>query len=311
MNWGGEILFMKSLSIHLTDTCNNSCIFCVVGSHRGTPEKVNRKMVYEFLKENMNEGYDSVNIHGGEPTIVPEFLEIIKMIKKLGFPAISLQTNGRFFSDIEFAKRAIEYGVNLLVVSLHGHTAELHDYFSRTNNSFKEAISGIKNAVNLGCKVRTNTCVCKQNYKDLTNIVNYSMDLGVSHINISNLHTAGNCLKNFDLVVPKLEDVIPHVKAAVDRCINRGVKITLEGYANCILDDYDKYLIDWEENKFTMLYKSFILKDYSKFMETQTKLFGQECKLCSDRKNCGGIYKEYAAAYGFSETKPRIKETSQ
>src|SRR5688500_12470760 len=118
---------MKSLSVHLTDTCNNSCIFCVVGSHTGIPEKVNRKLVREFLISNKDKGYDVVNIHGGEPTIVPEFLDVLAMIKENGYKAITVQTNGRLLKDIDFAKKAIENGVKLFVVSLHGNTPELQD----------------------------------------------------------------------------------------------------------------------------------------------------------------------------------------
>jgi len=299
---------MNSLSVHLTDTCNNSCIFCVVGSHVGVPEKVNRKLVYEFLRENKDNGYECVNIHGGEPTIVPEFLDIIKMIKECGYKSISVQTNGRMFKDIEFAKAAISNGVDLLVISLHGHTAEMQDYFSEVANSFDEAVLGIKNAISLGCKIRTNTCVCKQNYRELPDIVNYAMDLGISHINISNLHTAGNCLKNFDLVVPRLKDGVPYVKTAVDQCVRRDVKVTLEGYTKCILGEYSKYMIDWEENKYKMLYKSFIFNDYSKFMETQARAKGTKCKTCVAEKKCGGLYKEYAAAYGYEEIAPICME---
>lgn len=295
---------MKNLSVHLTDTCNNSCIFCVVGSHVGTPEKVNQKLIYEFLKENKDGGYECVNIHGGEPTLLDEFIDIIKMIKENSYSNISVQTNGRRLSDYEFVKSTIENGVNLFVISLHGHTAELQDYFSQVENSFQEAVDGIKNAVLLGCKIRTNTCVCKQNYAQLADIVKYSMRLGVSHINISNLHTAGSCLKNFDLVVPKFSDVIPHVKEAVDACVAAGVKVTLEGYPVCVLGDYEKYMIDWEENQFKMLYKSFVFRNYNTFMETQAKMKGEICKQCSMAQNCGGVYKEYAGAYGFDEISP-------
>ncbi len=294
---------MKSLSVHLTDTCNNSCIFCVVGSHTGTPEKVNKKMVYEFLAANKDKGYEAVNIHGGEPTIVPEFLDILAMIKENGYKAISVQTNGRTLRDIEFAKKAVENGASLFVVSLHGNTPELHDYFTSVPNSFEEAVEGIKNAVKLGIKVRTNTCVCQQNLEQLVDIVNYSMDLGVSHVNISNLHTAGNCLKNFGLVVPRIQDAIPYVEKAVEACVRRNVKVTLEGYTSCVLGDKSRYMIDWEENKFKLLYKSFIMNDYSEFMSTQTRTKSSSCKTCKEFEMCSGVYNEYAAAYGFEEFK--------
>lgn len=294
---------MKSLSVHLTDTCNNSCIFCVVGSHIGSPEKVNKKMVFEFLASNKDKGYEAVNIHGGEPTIVPEFLDVLTMIKENGYKHISVQTNGRLLKDMDFARKVIDRGVDTLVVSLHGHTPELHDYFTTVPNSFNEAVEGIRNAVKLGCKVRTNTCVCQQNLEYLADIVSYSMDLGTSHINISNLHTAGNCLKNFGLVVPRVQDAVPHVLKAVDACVKRNIRVTLEGYTSCVLGDKSRYMIDWEENKFKLLYKSFVMNDYSEFMAKETRTKSTSCKTCKEYNECSGVYKEYAAAYGFDEFK--------
>ena len=80
------------------------------------------EMVYEFLKENSNKGFECVNLHGGEPTLLDEFIDIIKMIKELGYPAISVQTNGRKLSEMDFAKDVVNNGVTLGVISLHGHT---------------------------------------------------------------------------------------------------------------------------------------------------------------------------------------------
>ncbi len=73
---------MKAISVHLTDQCNNSCIFCVVNSHKDRREGVNKKVLYKFLEENSNKGgYESVNIHGGEATVLEDFEEILIKLK--------------------------------------------------------------------------------------------------------------------------------------------------------------------------------------------------------------------------------------
>lgn len=35
--------FQKNLSLHFTDQCNNSCIFCVVGSHKEKKKRSRKK----------------------------------------------------------------------------------------------------------------------------------------------------------------------------------------------------------------------------------------------------------------------------
>lgn len=295
---------MRSISIHLTDTCNNSCRFCVVDSHQGKPEKVNRDVVYKFLEENSGKGYESVNIHGGEPTLVPELFSILDRIKQLKYPTISIQTNGRLLSDMEFAKELVSRGVDLFVISLHGNSAQLHDYFTQVNGSFDEAVAGIRNVKALGKRVRTNTCVCKQNAPFLKEIAAFSLSLGVDHINISNLHTTGKAFVNFHEIVPRVSEVIGYVKETADMVAACGKPVTLEGYSSCMLGEHKKYMLNWDEISFKLLFRNIILSDYDTFMRKETRRQGKPCKSCIERQKCGGIYKEYDMIYGWSEFSP-------
>lgn len=299
---GGDV--MKSLSIHLTDQCNNSCKFCVVDSHQGKPERVARNIIFKFLESNAGKGYESVNIHGGESTIVPEFFEILDKIKELGYPTVSLQTNARKLSDMDFAKEVASRNVDLFIVSVHGKDAEMHDYCTSIQGSFDEAIQGIKNVKSLGKKVRTNTVVCKQNYNYLVDIIDLVMDLGVDHVNISAIHPAGKAFKNFHEVTPRLTEIVPAVKNAVDRVVSRGVVVTLEGFPACVLRDYAKYMINWDEIHFKLLFHKIILKDYNEYMENETRKQGAPCQECVRKNKCGGVYKEYLHYYGWSEFSP-------
>lgn len=284
---------MRSLSIHLTDQCNNSCKFCVVDSYQGAKEKVNLRVVYNYLESNKDKGYERVNIHGGEPTIIPEFFQVLQYINDFNYPTISLQTNARMLADMEFARKTVEMGVSLFVVSVHGKDAEQHDYLTTVPNSYEEAIQGIRNVIELGAKVRTNTVVCKQNKDDLSQIVENCMNLGVEYINISGLHPTGKAFANFHLVTPKYEEIMGQVKKAVDVVIDRGVRCTVEGFSLCLLGEYKKYRIDWEEDQFKLLFRNIILDDYDSFMRNTERVSGDKCSECTLLDECGGVYKEY------------------
>lgn len=299
---------MKSISIHLTDTCNNSCRFCVVSSHQGSVEQVKRDIVGRFIKMHANKGYGAVNIHGGEPTLVPELPDILENIKELGYPFVSLQTNGRLLKDMEFAKTLADRGVELFVISLHGKDAAQHDFFTGVEGSFAEAVQGIKNIKKLGKKVRTNTVLCKQNYKDLPAVVKVSLGLGTDHINISNIHTAGRAYDNFHDVVPRISETVPVVKKVVDELAAHNRVVTLEGFPPCSLDGYRKYMIRWEDNDIKLLYRSTILDNYDRFMENRTRKQAKCCQQCARKNTCGGIYKEYLQFYGWDEFRPIGKE---
>lgn len=294
---------MKGLSIHLTDTCNNSCIFCVVDSHKEREELVRTKLIFKFLEDNKNKGYEVVNIHGGEPTIAPNFFEVLEKIKECGYLGVSLQTNARALSEEKFAKRCVDLGVNLFVVSVHSNNREIKSQIcGAEEDCLDQVIQGIKNVKKLGAKVRTNTVVCKQNYKDLKDIIEFNTkELKVDHINISAIHPTGKAFKNFHDVTPRLTEIIPYVKESVDLVANYGTVVTLEGFPPCILGEHSKYLIQWEDIHYKLLYHSIILQDYDNFMEGKTRQQGKICAGCDRNQKCGGIYNEYIQFYGWEE----------
>lgn len=115
---------MKGLSIHLTDMCNQSCKFCVVDSFKQRKEEVNKRLIFKFLEENAGKGYEIINIHGGEATIVTDFIEILEKIKELGYPQVSLQTNARTLKDMDFAKQLVDLNVKTFVTSFHTYIPE-------------------------------------------------------------------------------------------------------------------------------------------------------------------------------------------
>ncbi|MDU5080194.1 radical SAM protein [Tissierella carlieri] len=300
---------MKGLSIHLTDQCNQSCKFCVVDSYQERKENVNKRIIYKFLEGNRNKGYEVVNIHGGEPTIVPEFLDILARIKELGYPQVSLQTNGRTLKDFHFAKQLSDYNVNTFVISFHNtDKMEIADLANVNEEWLGEIIQGIKNAKAVGSRVRTNTVVYRNNLRNLCEIMKFIVgELDVDHINISAMHPAGRAYKNFYEVVPRYTEIIEPVMEAVDYVIKTDKELTLEGFPPCLLGEYKDYLVDWYDTDFKLLYHNFILNSYADFMSQSTKSLGTMCNGCnySHDRLCGGIYKEYIEKYGWHEFSER------
>jgi len=98
--------------VEVTDRCNLSCPTCYAGSspsygrHR-TLEEI--KQMLDTVVENEKEP-DVVQISGGEPTIHPQFFEILDYAKTLPIKHLMLNTNGiKIAMDFEFAKRLATY----------------------------------------------------------------------------------------------------------------------------------------------------------------------------------------------------------
>jgi uncharacterized radical SAM superfamily Fe-S cluster-containing enzyme len=98
--------------VEITDRCNLTCPTCYAmssphyGSHR-TVEEV-EKMLDIIVR---NEGTpDVVQISGGEPTIHPDFFEILDTAKKKPIRHLMVNTNGiRIAKDLDFTKKLASY----------------------------------------------------------------------------------------------------------------------------------------------------------------------------------------------------------
>ncbi len=98
--------------IEITDRCNLSCPTCYAmssphyGRHR-TVEEVER--MFDIMVENEGEP-DVIQISGGEPTVHPDFFQILDIAKTKPFKHIMLNTNGiRIAKDKEFVKQLASY----------------------------------------------------------------------------------------------------------------------------------------------------------------------------------------------------------
>lgn len=98
--------------VEITDRCNLTCPTCYAGSspthgrHR-TLEEV--KTMLDTIVENEKEP-DVVQISGGEPTLHPQFFDILDYAKTLPIKHIMVNTNGlEIAKDFGFAKRLKSY----------------------------------------------------------------------------------------------------------------------------------------------------------------------------------------------------------
>jgi len=98
--------------LEITDVCNLNCPICYAnsGTHRTTHrpfEQIERML--DLIVSNEKEP-DIVQISGGEPTVHPQFFEILDAAKLRPIKHLMVNTNGvRIAADETFAKRLAEY----------------------------------------------------------------------------------------------------------------------------------------------------------------------------------------------------------
>lgn len=292
---------MKQLSMHVTDLCNEKCGFCVVGSPLAKTDSVKYEDLINFLVVNSGEEWDSLNLHGGEPTIHPKLLDILKTAQVFGYPEAQIQTNARRLKDMEFVQQLAEHNVKLFVISLHGANSMVQDGLTQTPGGFDETIQGIRNAKAAGIKVRVNTVLTRMNMRQLDKICRLCIELGVDHINISNLHPVGSGYFALDVQAPDRAETARYLFPVLDELLAADRTVTLEGYPLCVISPYERLAIEDGTRFIRMMYEGQVYDNYDEFMDKECREFGPPCTGCPLRENCGGVYVEYAERRGWDE----------
>lgn len=292
---------MSLLSIHITDVCNSACSFCVVASPFYSTNTVQFEHIIDFLKANAEGGFSAVNLHGGEPTIHPQFTQILSAIRDLGYPETHVQTNGIRLADAAYVSKLVELGVRQFIVSLHGESAEVQDPQTATPGGFERTVTGIRNARGLGIHVRTNTVISRANLHRLGAIVSLACDLGVNHINLSNLHPVGSAILSRENAMPTFAEMREHVASAVRIAVDRGRAATVEGFPLCSMPECADYQLTKYPRRIKMMTRGDVVDDYDVFMAQKMSVYGRPCDECTAKTRCVGVYPQYVQYYGWTE----------
>ena len=135
---------LHDVTLELTYQCNLDCFFCF--NDREKPGKPLSLDQYRTLLEDLARMQTlSLMLTGGEPMVHPQFFEIGRMTKELGF-VVRVRTNGHTLSPRNVERLRQEVDPYMVEVSLHGASAEVHDRQTRAPGSFERLIRNLGHA---------------------------------------------------------------------------------------------------------------------------------------------------------------------
>jgi MoaA/NifB/PqqE/SkfB family radical SAM enzyme len=204
---------LLNLDIDMSSLCNLSCIYCdkLSGNRENTiTHNIPFKKLIDIVDQAKNMGCKTIQFIGaGEPTLDPNFWQIISYISNKGITSV-IYTNGILINKL-FAKRL--YLLNTSIVLK----------FNSFNNNIQNKLVGrkyskkLKSVLNILIQEKFTTekpprlaidCVItKLNYKDVFEVFKFCRQNKISP-QISGLIPHGNAVKN-DLLVDK--KIIMHI----------------------------------------------------------------------------------------------------
>mgnify|MGYP001559190958 CR=1 FL=1 len=297
---------MEELEIMLGWECNNNCLFCSnaklkeIAREKGK-EEIKLADVKCRITKNKKNSEEILMLVGGEPTIRNDIFEIINFARKKGYARISMMTNGRMLSNIDFCRKLLSNGLTDIGVSIHSHKAEIQDSLTRSPGSFRQTVKCLNNLNALGVRLVTNTVINKKNYKNLDKMVSFLARFKPEVITFTFPNPRGNAEKYFWEIIPKYKEVMPYVIKAIKKGRQLNQDVHISDIPICLMKGYKQNMqelfFDKERRIITHVFNDIIYTPYS----GRDKSKHQYCNSCVSAGECEGVWTRYLEIYGDKE----------
>jgi mycofactocin radical SAM maturase len=176
------------LTWELTYACNLSCVHCLSSSGRRDPRELTTAECMAVIDELERIGVFYVNIGGGEPTVRPDFAELVDyaVAHRVG---VKFSTNGIKITPA-FARRLAGSDYVDVQISLDGATPEVNDAV-RGPGSYQTALRAMSNLADAGFGgFKLSVVVTRQNVSQLDEFAELARRYG-AQLRLTRLRPAG------------------------------------------------------------------------------------------------------------------------
>jgi len=172
----------KTLRVSLLNTCNLNCFYCTMGSeeeinfdHRPQKSAAFFSQIISRLHEQLD--LETIRLTGGEPLLYRELPELIRNLKLIGIPKISMTSNGYLLARQAIALR--DAGLQSINVSLDAMN-EADFYKMAKRGHLDRVLKGIEAALDLGIQVKLNAVIMKgMNEDQIIPLVDYAFSKNI------------------------------------------------------------------------------------------------------------------------------------
>ncbi len=172
----------KTLRVSLLNTCNLNCFYCTMGSeeevnfdHRPQKPAAFFSQLISRLHENLD--LETIRLTGGEPLLYRELPELIRNLKLIGIPKISMTSNGYLLARQAAALKTA--GLQAINVSLDA-VDEAAFYKMAKRKHLDRVLNGIETALNVGIEVKLNAVIMKgMNEDQIIPLVDYAFSKNI------------------------------------------------------------------------------------------------------------------------------------
>lgn len=162
----------------LTTGCNLRCQHCRASAQElSSPFDLSTPDALRVIDDISSYAHPILVLSGGEPLYRKDIYQIASYANSKGL-LVAVATNGTLVTA-EVAGKLREAGVRRCSISLDGADSSTHDGFRGISGSFDAAVRGIRELQRVGVSTQINTTVTRNNMRQLPEMYELALHLGV------------------------------------------------------------------------------------------------------------------------------------
>jgi MoaA/NifB/PqqE/SkfB family radical SAM enzyme len=277
----------KKVILNLTYVCNNHCPFCAVGTRTQLHGHPTRQK--EHLERHRAQGVTMLDIDGGEPTLHPDLIPLVRYARHLGYQRVNVTTNGRLLFYEDFAKRLVQSGLTTLLFSVHGPDAQSHAQQVGVAEAFDQTTTGIRNALKHrppSVELGLNITLTRGNTELLPQVAQLAWDLGLRWMNVQFLTPFGRATRG---QAPDTERAAAVTRQVIDTWHDR-MKFQVINLPFCFMRGYEHHLMgDLLKLERHMIFVNNEEVNLAKYL-AERRVRKPVCFTCPNAVFCSGFY---------------------
>lgn len=286
-------LYMQSLQLDITNTCNCKCPFCLQGDHKQSENELTFEEISKILHDAKKLQVFNVGFDGGEPFARKDFHRILKLASDLGF-SISIASNAHLIDeeDVELLKT---YSLSKISISFHSIERNIYNkMFGISGNEYDLALKNIQMMLQKGIHVGIAVTITNLNLQSIPDTIKYFRSLGIksNDIGLNHLIAGKKEIETLRLTVEEKTNLTKYLLGeGIESCL-RGCFLCKAG-RNALSISYDGIVYacpllqtpagDLRKNDLNDIW---VNSEYLKLIRSLKPEHFEKCVNCSARSHC-------------------------
>jgi len=218
---------LLSMEIEFSLRCNFKCPYCYIPQNSFFEKELSTAEIKDTILQAKGLGVKKIIILGGEPTLYPDILDMIRFIRNQNIE-VEMFTNGSKITP-DFASHLFSENVNVVLKMNSFHEA-LQDKLTGIKGSYKIIQNALETLVDVGFTsnnslLKVSTIICRQNIDELPDMWVWLKDRNIA---------------------PYFEIITPQEKAKKNRWLEVSSKKHHALFKKIAKIDQERYGLSWD-----------------------------------------------------------------